>query len=76
MKDKKLAMDHLKNHHTYPATKQELAEACQNMSEFSEEDKKWFIDNLPEKTYNNAEEVMMALGWRKEDMEEGTHMQM
>ncbi len=76
IQDKKNAMDHLRTHQTYPSTKAELVAQCNRLSDFSDADKKWFEENLPEKTYNSAEEVMMALGWRKEDMEEGAHMQM
>lgn len=63
MKDIKNAMDHLKAHQEYPATKEDLVKTCNELSDFSEEDKKWFMDNLPERTYNSAEEVAEALGW-------------
>jgi len=49
-------------HQEYPATKKELVEACNALSDFSEEDKQWFEQHLPEGTYNSAEEVMQALG--------------
>ena len=62
MKDLKNASMHLKTHMDYPATKQELVDACNHMSEFSEEDKTWFAEHLPEGTYNSAEEVMRATG--------------
>lgn len=58
------AIDHLKTHQTYPATKQDLVEECNKLSDFSEEDKKEFMDKLPEGRYNSAEEVMEALGWK------------
>lgn len=57
------AMEHIKNHISYPATAGDLKAACNNMSEFSDEDKKWVADKLPEGTYNSAEEVIKALGW-------------
>lgn len=63
MQNKEGAMAHLKGHITYPATRDDLAAACNNLSDFSEEDKKWFMDNLPEGTYNSADEVAKALGW-------------
>lgn len=63
MKDIKNAIRHLKSDQTYPATKEELVKACQNLSDFSEEDKQWFMENLPEGTYNSAEEVAKAMGW-------------
>ena len=56
-------MDHLKSHQTYPATKEELVAQCDNLSDFSEEDKAEFAMKLEGgKTYNSAEEVMEALG--------------
>lgn len=55
------AVTHLREHQEYPATKQELVESCNNLSDFSEDDKKWFESNLPEGTYNSADEVMRAL---------------
>lgn len=71
MDDVKNAISHLKTHQKYPATKAELVAECDNLSDFSEEDKKWFEENLPEGTYNSAEEVMTALGL-KEEMSENT----
>ncbi len=62
MKDMKNAAMHLKQHQTYPATKQQLVESCNKLSDFSEEDKKWFESNLPEGSYKSPEEVMQALG--------------
>ena len=62
MKDMKNAMMHFKDHQKYPATKAELVESCNKLSDFSAEDKQWFEQNLPEGTYNSAEEVMKAIG--------------
>jgi hypothetical protein len=59
--DWKNITEHLKKHQKYPATKAELVAECQNLSDFSAEDKAWFADNLPEGTYNNADEVLKAL---------------
>lgn len=59
------AIDHLKNHQTYPATRDELMEECNKLSDFSQDDKKYFMDNLPEGTYDSAEEVIRALGWER-----------
>ena len=63
MQNVKGAIDHLRNHQTYPATKADLAAACNSLMDFSEEDKREFQENLPEGTYNSAEDVMEALGW-------------
>lgn len=62
MKDVKNAKHHLEEHQSYPATKKELVAECDNLSDFSEEDKKWFSEKLPEGTYESAEEVVKALG--------------
>ena len=54
--------DHILNHHDgFPTTKQKLVEACEGMSDFTPEVKKWFEEALPGGTYNNAEEVFRAL---------------
>jgi len=63
MQNKENAMQHLKEHATYPATKAELVTHCNNLSDFAEEDKKEFSKGLPEGTYNSADEVSKALGW-------------
>ena len=48
MKNIKSAMEHLKTHQTYPATKPELVKTCNELSDFSKEDKTWFEEHLPE----------------------------
>lgn len=60
------AIDHLKTHQNYPATRAELVKECNELSDFSEEDKRWFMDKLPEGTYSSADEVISALGWKEE----------
>jgi len=62
MKDVKNAIKHLREHQKYPATREDLVAECDGLSDFSEEDKKWFEEHLPEGTYKSAEEVMVALG--------------
>lgn len=62
--NKGLVMEHIKNHVDYPATASELKEACEKMSDFSDEDKKWFMDHLPDGVYNSADEAMEVLGFR------------
>jgi hypothetical protein len=54
-------MKHIDNDVEYPASKQMLVEACNKMSDVPAEDKKWFEDNLPDKTFNSPEEVKQAL---------------
>ena len=63
MKNVKGAMDHLKSHQSYPATRAELVRECNNLADYSAEDKKWFMDHLSEGTYNSPDEVAKALGW-------------
>jgi hypothetical protein len=70
MKDMKNAIGHLKSHQTFPATRDELVKTCNELSDFSAEDKKWFEDNLPEREYKSAEEVVGALGWDTKSMKD------
>jgi hypothetical protein len=65
MNDVKNAIHHLEEHQQYPATKEEMVAECDNLSDFSDEDKKWFADNLPDKTYKSADEVIKALKLNK-----------
>ncbi len=65
MDDKKGAIDHIKNHQEYPATKKELVASCNNLSDFSKEDKEWYKSHLSDKTYNSAEELLEALHLNK-----------
>jgi hypothetical protein len=62
MQDANNVKQHLQEHATYPASKADLVALCNNLSDFSEDDKKEFSEKLPEGTYNSAEEVMAALG--------------
>lgn len=63
MMNKAGAIDHLKKHQTYPASKAALLAECDSLSDFSEEDKKEFAADLPDGMYNSADEVVVALGW-------------
>jgi hypothetical protein len=65
MNDLKGAIHHLREHQEYPATKEELVAECDNLSDFSEKDRKWFANNLPDRTYNSANEVIKALKLNK-----------
>ena len=44
----------------YPAEK---AAIVSHVKGIKADDKKWFSDTLPDKTYNSAEDVFSALGW-------------
>ena len=61
MDNTKGTVDHIKKHQEYPATKKELVAACNNLYDFSKEDKEWYTSHLSDKTYNSAEEVLEAL---------------
>ena len=58
---KKEVMSHIDSDVNYPASKDDLVKACNEMSDVPEGDKKWFIDNLPDKTFESPEEVKQAL---------------
>ncbi len=63
MHDKENMIKHLKEHQSYPASKEDLISTCDNLSDLSPEDKRWFIDMLPGKTYETSDEVISTLGW-------------
>jgi hypothetical protein len=52
---------HADAHITYPATRAQILEACAKTPEFTEGEKKWIADTLPEGTYNSADDVLKAL---------------
>lgn len=58
---KKEVREHIKSHLKYPATKKQLVEACNKMSDVPKADREWFQKNLPEGTYKSADEVIKAL---------------
>ena len=62
MSNKKGAILHLETHQTYPATRDELVKECNELSDFSEEDKRWFMTHLPDRTYSSADAVIKTLG--------------
>jgi len=49
-------------HLTYPSTKSQLVNACNNMAKMPELDRRWIADNLPEGRYERPEDVLRALG--------------
>jgi hypothetical protein len=59
--DSAVAIKHLKEHVKYPASRAVVLATCADTPEFSAEEKKWFADTLPERTYGSAEEVARAL---------------
>ena len=58
----KEAMMHLDGHVTYQAKKQDIMAACEGMNDVPQKDKDWLAKNLPDKTYQSADDVKMALG--------------
>ena len=54
-------LGHLKNHVNYPANRQQINEACNNMSDIPAEDRSWFQSSLPDGTYRGPDEVVSAL---------------
>lgn len=63
MEDIESTKAHLREHVTYPATKQDIIAACNNMSHTSADDVKEFGEKLPEGNYQSADEVITALQW-------------
>jgi len=55
------ARAHLEQHVTYPATRSQVLEACASTKEFSDAEKQWLADNLPEGQYASARGVVSAL---------------
>ena len=66
MQNKKDAVDHIKNHQKYPATKDELMAECDNLSDFSDEDKQWFKEHLTKDSYESAAELLADLALTEE----------
>jgi len=54
-------LGHLKNHVQYPASRNEVVAACNNMSDVPSADKEWVAKTLPEGRYTKADDVMTAL---------------
>lgn len=60
--DKENMTNHIKEHISYPNTKEEMIKACNDMVDIQADDKAWFIKTLPEGNYESADEVIKALG--------------
>jgi len=52
---------HIREHAKYPSTKSELIAACTGMSDVPKADREWFEQNLPNRIYSTADEVIRAL---------------
>jgi hypothetical protein len=55
------AVQHLKAHIQYPASRAAILAACADTPEFTADEKKWLSDHLPDRTYASADEVATAL---------------
>jgi hypothetical protein len=51
---------HIKNHIKYPASRKQVVEACNNMSDVPSDDKEWFSKALLDGTYRAPDDVVMA----------------
>ncbi len=60
--DVKEVVNHIENDVVYPASKDELVSACDEMSDVPPAEKQWFLNSLPSGIYENAGEVKMMLG--------------
>ena len=54
-------LTHLQRHVVYPASRKEIIEACNMMTDIPQNDKEWFEKNLPDWNYRNADEVLRAV---------------
>ena len=54
--------EHVRNHMSYPATKKAIVEECNNMAHVPESTRMMIAEKLPDRMYQSADEVMMALG--------------
>jgi hypothetical protein len=61
MQNTKGAIEHIKDHQKYPASKKELIAACDDLSDFSAEDKAYFVTHITRDKYNSADEVLEDL---------------
>ena len=55
-------MTHIREHiEKWPATKQDIISACNRMGHIDTEERKMFIEMLPEGTYNTPDDVFKAM---------------
>jgi hypothetical protein len=52
---------HFKQHVKYPAARADILKACADTPEFTAGEKQWIAANLPEGTYNSADDVLTAV---------------
>jgi hypothetical protein len=61
--DRQKLLDHLEQHQQYPATRAQLLASCKDLVDFTDGEKRWFVDRLPEGNYKSAAEVMKVV-WK------------
>jgi hypothetical protein len=47
----------------YPATKEALVAAFKGFKDVKPDDRKWFEETLPSRSFESSDDVMKALGW-------------
>jgi hypothetical protein len=52
---------HVREHAKYPFTKSELIAFCAGMSDVPKAEREWVEQNLPDRTYSTADEVIRSL---------------
>lgn len=55
------ALSHIKNDVQYPASKEDIMRACANISEVPAQERDWLELNIPNRTFDDPEEVIIAL---------------
>ncbi len=58
-------MEHIEK---WPASKVDIVAACNQMSDVPEDEKKKFQEMLPDKSYQNSEEVFQAMDQAMKEM--------
>ena len=62
MPDRDKFAAHARDHIEYPASREVVLKACADTDEFTEAEKQWVADQLAEGTYNDADQLLGALG--------------
>jgi len=55
------AVAHFREHVKYPASRSVVLAACADTPEFTSAEKKWIANNLPERTFASADDVVSSL---------------
>jgi hypothetical protein len=60
--DAERLVKHLEEHVSYPASRADVLASCAQTPEFTEGEKEWTAEHLPDGNYENAEATIQALG--------------